>query len=47
MAIEKFKINYKAQKKKTWTNPQIKNHKYSREHGLIRPQTQNKKSEHH
>jgi hypothetical protein len=45
-AFEKLKINYKAQNK-TWTNPQIKNHKKSREVKLIRPQTMTQKSRTH
>jgi len=45
MAIEKLKINYKA-RNKTWTIPQIKNHKKSHELRLIRTQTQDKNSEH-
>jgi hypothetical protein len=44
MAIEKLKINYRP-KNKTWTSPQIKNHKKSHELGLIRPQTQHKNLE--
>jgi hypothetical protein len=39
------KLNAKL-KNKTWTNPQIKNHKNSHELGLIRPQTQHKNPEH-
>jgi len=45
MAIEKLKINYKAESK-TLTNTQIKNHKVSHEFTLFRPQTQNKNPEH-
>jgi hypothetical protein len=45
MAIGILKINYKAQNK-TWSNPQIKNHKKSLEIRLTRPQTQHKKPEH-
>jgi len=45
IAIGIFKINYKAENK-TWTNPQIKNHKKSLEIRLTRQQTQYKKPEH-
>jgi len=37
MAIEKLKIESKAQKNKTWANPQIKNHKNSRELKVFTP----------
>jgi len=47
MAVERLKMNYKAlKKKKTWTNPQIKNHTKCHELTLTRPQTQHKKLEH-
>jgi len=46
MAVERLKINYKAQKKKNWTNPQIRNHTKGHELTLTRPQTQHKKLEH-
>jgi len=36
MAIDNLKINYRL-KNKTWTNPQIKNHKKGHELRLIRP----------
>jgi len=45
MATEKLKISYKL-KNKTWTNPQIKNHKKGHELRLIRPQTEHKNPEH-
>jgi len=41
MAIGKLKINYRL-KNKTWTNPQIKNHKIH-EIRLIRPMAQHRK----
>jgi len=44
MAIGILIINCKAQNK-TWTNPQIKNHKKSLEIRLTRRQTQHKKPE--
>jgi len=39
MAIEKLKKLTPRLKNKTWTNPQIKNHKRSHDLELIRPQT--------
>jgi hypothetical protein len=45
MAIEKLKINNRP-KNRTWTSPQIKNHKKSHKLGLIRPQTQHKNRRH-
>jgi hypothetical protein len=39
MATEKLTTRFKN---KTWTNPQIKNHKKSHEPRLIRPQTTQK-----
>ena len=45
MATEKLNINYRL-KNKTWTNPQIKNHKKGHELRLITPWTEHKNPEH-
>jgi hypothetical protein len=45
MASEKLEITVRI-KNKTWTNPQIKNHRKSHELRLIRPQTKYRNTEH-
>ena len=45
MATEKLEINARL-KNKTWTNPQIKNHKNSHEIRLIRQQSRHKNPQH-
>jgi len=46
MPNEKLKKLITRLKNKTWTNPQINNHKNSHEFRLIRPQTQQRNPEH-
>jgi len=45
MATEKLEINTRL-KNKTWTNPQIKNHKNSHEIRLIKQQSRHKNPQH-